>query len=317
MTSTDISVPGASSTVASSSRAKVTMLGLGSMGRALAGALLNAGHATTVWNRTPGRADDLVADGGIAATSAQAAVSASPLVVVCVLDHGAVHSVLDPLTDALAGRALVNLTSTTPQQARETAMWAAEHGIDYLDGSIMVPTPMIGGAEALVLFSGSRQVFDQHQVTLSAIAGEGDYLGNDAGLASVYDLGMLDIFFTGMTGFLHAAALVGADGIKASAFLPYAERIGVLVQQTMAQLAMDVERGRYPGDEDNLEMELAAVHHIVEASAGHRIATALPQLVQSVLRDAIARGYGRNGFSSVVEVLRTPQRSGAEPSRRS
>lgn len=33
----------------------VTVLGLGPMGRALAGAFLDAGLRTTVWNRTPGR----------------------------------------------------------------------------------------------------------------------------------------------------------------------------------------------------------------------------------------------------------------------
>ncbi|WP_374986542.1 NAD(P)-binding domain-containing protein [Streptomyces fradiae] len=37
--------------------------GLGSMGGALAEALTRAGHGTTVWNRTPGRADALAAHG--------------------------------------------------------------------------------------------------------------------------------------------------------------------------------------------------------------------------------------------------------------
>ncbi|MFD4375859.1 NAD(P)-binding domain-containing protein, partial [Streptomyces sp. NPDC058527] len=34
----------------------VTVIGLGSMGSALAAAFLAAGHPTTVWNRTPERA---------------------------------------------------------------------------------------------------------------------------------------------------------------------------------------------------------------------------------------------------------------------
>ena len=41
--------------------------------------------------------------------------------VVCLLDHGSVHEVLDPAADALAGRVLVNLTTGTPEQARELA----------------------------------------------------------------------------------------------------------------------------------------------------------------------------------------------------
>jgi 3-hydroxyisobutyrate dehydrogenase-like beta-hydroxyacid dehydrogenase len=309
MTSSYVGTPGAGSADQDTERAAVTVIGLGSMGRALARAFLAAGHPTTVWNRTPGKADELAAGGAVAAPDAAAAISASRLVVVCVVDSDAVYAVLEPVRESLRGRALVNLTSTTPEQARATAAWAAEHGIEYLHGAIMVPTPMIGDPDALVLYSGFRQAFDQYEASLAAIAGDGTYLGGDAGLASVYDVGMLDIFFTGMTGFLHAAALVGADGISASTFLPYAQRIGELVQQTMVELAADVDKGSYPGDQDNLEMEQAALEHVVEASAARGIATALPRLVQTAVSDAIARGHGRDGFSSVVEVLRARSRS--------
>lgn len=40
------------------------------------------------------------------------AVAASPLVVICVNDHDAVHKTLDPLSKVLNGRVLVNLTSS-------------------------------------------------------------------------------------------------------------------------------------------------------------------------------------------------------------
>ncbi|MGV7904205.1 NAD(P)-binding domain-containing protein, partial [Mycobacterium kansasii] len=45
------------------STATVTILGLGAMGRAIAAAFVDAGHRVTVWNRTPGKADRLVARG--------------------------------------------------------------------------------------------------------------------------------------------------------------------------------------------------------------------------------------------------------------
>ncbi len=117
------------------------MLGLGAMGSALAAALVQAGHATTVWNRSPGKADDLVAQGARAAATAGDAVRASELVVVCLLDHASVRHVLDPLADDLAGRAVVNVTTTAPEQSRESATWAADAGIGYLDGGIMAGHP--------------------------------------------------------------------------------------------------------------------------------------------------------------------------------
>ncbi|WP_179889065.1 NAD(P)-binding domain-containing protein, partial [Streptomyces sp. f51] len=56
-------------TVASASPAPLTLLGLGSMGAALARTWLAAGHPLTVWNRSPGRTAELAAAGArVAAT---------------------------------------------------------------------------------------------------------------------------------------------------------------------------------------------------------------------------------------------------------
>src|SRR5688572_5349712 len=131
----------------------VTVLGLGPMGRSLAGAFLDAGVRTTVWNRTPGRDRDLVERGAVAAPSAEDAVAASGLTVVCVVNYDAADAILrrDPVTDVLKGRTVVNLSADTPDRARDTAAWADEHGIRYLDGAIMTPTTTIGTPEAVFL----------------------------------------------------------------------------------------------------------------------------------------------------------------------
>ncbi|URN08001.1 NAD(P)-binding domain-containing protein [Actinomadura madurae] len=91
----------------------VTVLGLGPMGRALAGAFLDAGVPTTVWNRTPGKDRDLVERGATRAESPEAAVAASGLTVVCVVNGEAVDAIVRraAVTTALKGRALVNLTA--------------------------------------------------------------------------------------------------------------------------------------------------------------------------------------------------------------
>jgi pyrroline-5-carboxylate reductase len=90
-----------------------TVLGLGEMGSALAAALVDAGHPTTVWNRSPAKAEPLSARGAVAADTVEAAVSASPLTVACLLDDASVREVLDPVAPSLRGQALVNLTTTT------------------------------------------------------------------------------------------------------------------------------------------------------------------------------------------------------------
>jgi 3-hydroxyisobutyrate dehydrogenase-like beta-hydroxyacid dehydrogenase len=276
------------------------------MGRALARALLAAGHPTTVWNRTPGRAGELVAQGATEAPSVADAVAASQLTVICVLDRAAVEQVLDAAGDRLPGATIVNLTSSTPEDARAVAARATAAGARYLDGAVMVPTTLVGTGDALYLYAGDRAVHAEHAATLAALGGEADLLGDDPGLAALYDLGMLDVFFNGMAAFLHAAAMAGADGVPATAFLPYARRILTVLDAGLPSLAADVDRGEHPGDEDNLHMEATALAHIVEASVARGVDPAVPAVVRALATAAVDRGYGDDGFSRVVDVLRAP-----------
>ena len=57
---------------------RISIIGLGPMGIALADASLARGQALTVWNRTPEKADDLVARGALRAPTVAEAVAALP-----------------------------------------------------------------------------------------------------------------------------------------------------------------------------------------------------------------------------------------------
>jgi 3-hydroxyisobutyrate dehydrogenase-like beta-hydroxyacid dehydrogenase len=94
-----------------SDQSEVSVIGLGAMGSALAQTLLHNGHRVTVWNRTSAKAEPLVQNGAQLAHSAAAAVSASPIVLVCGEDYEATRSILGTkeASSALAGRILLQL----------------------------------------------------------------------------------------------------------------------------------------------------------------------------------------------------------------
>ncbi|MEV0195017.1 NAD(P)-binding domain-containing protein, partial [Nonomuraea sp. NPDC050691] len=171
-------------TATTDSPTQVTVLGLGSMGSAIARTLLERGYRTTVWNRTASKSAPLAEAGAVTAATAAEAVAASPLVVVCLLDTPAVEQVLESVETAVAGKVLVNLTSGSPAQARANEQWARERGADYLDGKIMGDPPYVGTPNVLFPFSGSRDAFTAHESTLREL-GTVTYHGEDAGLAAV------------------------------------------------------------------------------------------------------------------------------------
>ncbi|MDA0566386.1 NAD(P)-binding domain-containing protein [Streptomonospora sp. S1-112] len=283
---------------------QVSALGLGEMGRALAEALVKAGHPTTVWNRSPGRADALLAQGAREAATAGDAVRASGLVVVCLLDHPSVHEVLDPLAADLAGRTVVNVTTTSPDQARELAAWAAEAGAAYLDGGIMAVPSMIGTPGASILYSGSSAVFEEHRALLD-LWGTSTYHGADAGLASLYDLALLAGMYVMFAGFAHGAAMVAPSGMKAREFAAMAAPWQAAMTAAFDGLGEVIDGGDYtvPGQQSLLFSDLG---DMVDASAAQGISTEVVAMVQNLIRRQIDAGHGEEGFARIYESIRNP-----------
>ncbi|MFE2043659.1 NAD(P)-dependent oxidoreductase [Streptomyces sp. NPDC059477] len=285
--------------------ATVTVLGLGPMGRALAGAFLAAGLRTTVWNRSPGKDTDLVARGAHAAPSAEAAVAASDLIVVCVVNYDAVEAVLrrPEVTTALKGRTVANLTADTPERARDLGGWADKHGIRYLDGAIMTPTTTIGTPDAVFLHSGPEDLYDVHRPALGTLGGTHTHLGTDVGRASAYDIALLDIFWTAMSGYAHALAVARAEGITARELAPFAQGIGAILPPLFDRMATDVDDGSYSGETNPITSAVSSLAHIIHTSESHGIDASVLRATEGLARRVIALGHGEDGFLRVTDLL--------------
>lgn len=290
----------------------MTVLGLGPMGRALAGAFLTNGHRTTVWNRTASKADALVAKSAIRAATAAEAVAASDLVIVCVLDQDAVRTIVEQAAESLKGRTLVNLTTGTPEQARAMATWAAERGVDYLDGAIV--TPAIGTPAARLFYSGPEDLYEAHRSTLASLGGTHTHLGTDAARAAAYDVSLLDLFWTAATGYLHALALADAQGIAAKDLTVDAQGIVGLVRDLIPVLADQVESRRYPGDGSNLVSAAAGIDHIIDATKASGLDAGVLSAARVAVLRAIEAGHGDDSFARVVEMFGSAQETVSMPS---
>ena len=139
---------------------RIGVVGLGTMGGAMAANLARAGAPTTVWNRTAGKTAALEELGAtVAATPAELA-RASDIVLVCVSDTPDVEAVLfgpDGVADGLAtGGLIIDCSSISPSSTREFAERFAQRGIGYVDA------PVSGGSEGakhatLTVFCGGSE----------------------------------------------------------------------------------------------------------------------------------------------------------------
>ncbi len=270
------------------------------MGAALARTWVSAGHALTVWNRTPGRAD---IEGAKVAESPHEAVAAGRLVVVCLLDDDSVGAALDGV--ALTGKDLVNLTTTTPAQARARAAWAEERGARYLDGGIMAVPPMIGVPEAggYVFYSGSRELFELHRDAL-AVPVDTKYVGEDPGFAALHDVALLSGMYGMFAGAAHAFALIRREDIDPVAFAPLlADWLAAMapgVHGTAAQL----KSGDYTtGVVSNLAMQVAGTPTFLATAEGQGVSAELIRPYFELMRRRLDVGSGEEDLTGVVDLL--------------
>jgi len=277
-----------------------TVIGLGAMGRAIAETLHASGHATTVWNRTPGRA------GGLAATeagTAAEAIGAGSVAIVTLLTYGTVREVLEPIADRLRGKVIVNLTSGTPAEARDMAAWAAGHGIDYLDGGMMAGPLMIGKPGASILYSGPEALFTAWRPVLDLLA-ESTYFGEDPGLASLVDLALLSSMYAMFAGVFHGTALAASAGIPAADFMPRAAAWLTAMAGIVPLHIAAIDSGDYKAEAQSVAFNKSAVDLIHSASRDQGLDTVAIDPVKALLDRRAADGHGADAFESIIEGIK-------------
>jgi 3-hydroxyisobutyrate dehydrogenase-like beta-hydroxyacid dehydrogenase len=120
----------------------VSVLGLGRMGHALASRLLVTGHAVTVWNRSPGQAAELVAQGAREADSIGEATDKADLVITFLATDDAVRQVAlrdDGVVDHLGEAIYVDASTISPALSAELADACPR----------FVAMPVLGGPKAV------------------------------------------------------------------------------------------------------------------------------------------------------------------------
>lgn len=284
----------------------VSVIGLGSMGTALARALLRNGSRVTVWNRTDAKAEPLVAEGAAVAPTALAAVQASAVVIVCVTDYQATYRVLEAkeVTSALAGKVLVQLSTGTPDEARDAEAWAKQRGVDYLDGAILATPTQVATPECTILAAGSETAFGKSKTLLERMAGTVTYLGPRVGAASALDLAFLSYLFAALAGFYHGARLCEVEGLPVADFGAMAASVAPAIGQMVKHDSDTIQAGNYENPEATIALCANAAELLLRQAREARMNTELPAFLLGLFKKGMAAGHGNESTAALIKVLR-------------
>lgn len=286
---------------------QITVLGLGSMGQTLARLFLDKGYTVTVWNRTAGKADALAARGALAAGSAAEAVRASPVAVMCVYGYRAADAILamEGVAAALDGRLLVQLTTGSPQDARDAEAWAHRQGASYLEGAIQAAPDQMGQPDTPILVSGAEVVFRAAEPLLGVLGGGIVYLGGKASAAAAMDLATLSTIYGTLLGFLHGARVAEHEGFDVAEY----GRIVAGIMPTFAGFLQHeggvIQSGDFAISQSPMRISIEATQRILQTAQQAGISTEFPAFAAGLFKRADAAGLGGEEVAALIKLLRS------------
>jgi 3-hydroxyisobutyrate dehydrogenase-like beta-hydroxyacid dehydrogenase len=283
-------------------KGNLTVLGLGAMGSAIAARLRESGYATTVWNRTAAKTEPHVAAGSTAAATVPDAVAAGDVVLVVLLDHASVREHLEPAAAGLKGKVVVNLTTTTPNQARSTAAWAAEHGIAYLDGAVMAVPGMIGTPGSRLLYSGDENAYAIARPALETL-GAAEFTGADPGVASLKDMALLSAMDLMFLGYLQAFAMMRTVGTSAADTAAEVEAWLAAMLPHGKGIAAIVDGGTYDTGGQSVDFDRFGIASLITASREQGVSAVLLEPHRKLLEELAAAGHGDSDWPRIIDRL--------------
>ena len=283
---------------------RVSVLGLGLMGSALAGALLREGWDVTVWNRSLEKAEPLVAKGATLARTAEEALEAGKIVILCVTNHLVTMDILGRLRKAGYGpdRTLVQLTTMTPQESAALSAWCGDRGLAYLEGSIVGVPENIADKGANLVCSGPKAVFDRCTPILEAV-GRPQYLSGEIGAAVSFDRVYYAFAYGALLSFVQAATLCQAKGFSLEVLTQIILSRWGKVAERYQEMGEKIAKGDHGVAQARIAIWAGGYEETLALCRETGVDDALPSAIMGSLQRAIAAGYGDEELTAVAKVL--------------
>lgn len=286
---------------------EVAVLGLGAMGFALADKLVSNGRKVTVWNRTAEKAVPLAERGAHIATDPAAAISTSDLVIVCVDSYIVTSQVMSQTgcSEALSGKTVLQLSTGSPDDAKEGEAFVTALNAKYLDGAILAYPEQIGRPDATILVSGALTAFEHFEPILKELAGGTMHVGESIGIASALDCAGLSTAIGAYLGALHGASICEAEGVPVGFYGELIQGLIPVLGETLREINERVSTEQFEDSHASLAAYSRASQRILAHAEASGTNTSFPSYASELLGKAESAGLGAKDLAALITILRS------------
>ena len=218
---------------------KLGFIGIGAMGLRIAGRLLEQGFPLTAFDRNPDKANALIESGGTVARSIAELASGADVVLSCLANDEAVHSVYTGPQGVLGhirrGSLIIEMSTVSPETSRELYRLGSAHGVSVLDVPVSGSTPAAEQGSLTLLCGGDEDSFHAAKAIFTAIGRQYFYLG-PSGSGNTMKLVVNTLLGVGMQAIAEAIVLGEKAGLDRQRLFDVLSKTAVIAPAHVGKL---------------------------------------------------------------------------------
>jgi len=282
---------------------KLAVLGLGSMGSALAHCLLRAGYNVSVWNRTPNKAGALADAGAQICTSADDTVAAGDFAIICIKSHKETVELVEGLSASLEGKTICDMSTGDTSDADALVSILGNRGADYMLGMINAYPSGVGGKDTAILTVGRGDVWERHGDIIRILGGASAHVGEQPAALAALFAGLFTVRQGFMFGMIYGALVCQKAGIPMQVYSDQLPATLKMVNDYHDLFVRTVPTGNYDNAEASLKVYALAQEDALKTCISLDAPAEFIRIMHERTKAAWDDGFGDKQLTALVQYM--------------
>ncbi len=288
-------------------KTNISVIGLGSMGSALAKTLLKSDSNISVWNRTLSKSQDLNNKGAKVCLSPIEAFQASEIIIVCLSNYEAWKKIIDSnqIDIDLSNKTIVQLTSGSIEEVTAHSDWVKKHNGNLLEGAIISFPSEIGTKDSSIILAGNNEVIENCHDIISLLFPIHTNLGSNLIGPTVLSRALVSGGLAGLIGMMNGVAICQKANISLDHFKDiYIRRINSMIGQESKRIIEAIVSEDTKSTEASIsawghgQEALLSISKTLDANLDFQLA------LNNLFKQAVKAGVEDHDLSAMVKIFK-------------
>lgn len=282
---------------------KISVIGAGLMGSAIAQKLFEHQNYVIAFNRTKEKLNNLKSMGIEIADTPLEAVEKSDTIILMLADANAINSVMinETILKSVKDKIIIQMGTILPEESKEFQKIFSENGAEYFEAPVLGSVPQILNETLIILFGGSKEQFEKYKNIFTSFSKDIYYIG-EIGKAAAIKLAFNNLIASLIPSFSLSLGIVQKSNIDLNIFMDILRKSALYAPTFDSKLPFilsdDFSKANFP------TKHLLKDGKLIEKFAKElNLNTKIINALNSVIEEAVNSGFAESDYSSVYKAL--------------